>query len=158
MPASDSLLRIDTLDSGVTHVKLSGAVDIAIAGELRRELVKLVRAGHRRLLIDLSDVGFIDSTGLGVLLHIVKRLEPRRGRLAVACPDPTMRRLFELIGHNLLFPVDESVDRAFAHLVPRRTSARKPVGASVSGPLGSRGSPAWRTGAPTSSSGPSAPL
>jgi anti-sigma B factor antagonist len=120
MAASDSLLRIDSLDRGVTHVMLSGAVDIAIAGELRRELVKLVREGHTRLLIDLADVNFIDSTGLGVLLHIVKQLRTKRGRLAVSCPDPTMRRLFELIGHNLIFPVDESLDRAMTHLVPRR--------------------------------------
>jgi anti-sigma B factor antagonist len=104
---------------------LSGAVDIAVAGELRRELVKLVRDGHTRLLIDLSAVHFIDSTGLGVLLHIVKRLQPQHGRLAVACPDPTMRRLFELIGHNLLFPVDQSVDQALAHLAPRRRLPRR---------------------------------
>ena len=128
MAASDSLLRTDTLDRGVTHVRLNGAVDIAVAGELRRELVKLVRDGHTRLLIDLSDVNFIDSTGLGVLLHIVKQLQPRSGRLAVACPDPTMRRLFELIGHNLLFPVDESVDQALAHLTPRRRFSRKRPG------------------------------
>ena len=136
---------------------LNGAVDIAIAGELRRELVKLVREGHTRLLIDLSDVNFIDSTGLGVLLHIVKQLRTKRGRLAVACPDPTMRRLFELIGHNLLFPVDETLDQAFAHLVPRRKSARRRVSGSESAQMGSRGNPAWRTDTPPSSSGPSAP-
>jgi anti-sigma B factor antagonist len=122
---SQPLLRIDTLDRDVTHVMLTGAVDIAVAGELRRSLVKLVRDGHTRLLIDLSDVNFIDSTGLGVLLHIVKQLRPKRGRLAVACPDPNMRGLFEMIGHNLLFPVDETVDQALAHLAPRRRFTRR---------------------------------
>ena len=125
MTTSDPLVRTEPLDRGVTRVRLSGAVDIAVAGELRRSLVKLVRDGHTRLLIDLSGVSFIDSTGLGVLLHTVKQLRPKRGRLAVACPDPTMRRLFELIGHNLLFPVEETLDQAIAHLTPRH-SGRAP--------------------------------
>lgn len=120
MTTSDPLVRTEPLDRGVTRVRLSGAVDIAVAGELRRSLVKLVRDGHTRLLIDLSDVSFIDSTGLGVLLHTVKQLRPKHGRLAVACPDPTMRRLFELIGHNLLFPVEETLDQAIRQLAPRR--------------------------------------
>jgi anti-sigma B factor antagonist len=120
MTAFDPLVRTEPLDRGVTRVRLTGAVDIAVAGELWRSLVKLVRDGHTRLLIDLSEVSFIDSTGLGVLLHTVRQLRPHRGRLAVACPDPTMRRLFELIGHNLLFPVEETLDQAMAQLMPRR--------------------------------------
>jgi anti-sigma B factor antagonist len=120
MATSDPYPEISTLDRGVTRVRLTGELDIATAPQLRQSLDDLVREGHTRLLIDLSDATFIDSTGLGVLLHTVKQLRRRHGRLAVLCPDPAMRGLFELVGHNLLFPVDETLDRALAHLRPPR--------------------------------------
>jgi anti-sigma B factor antagonist len=133
MEASDSLFQITTLDRGVTHVRLSGEIDTGVAVVLRQSLDDLIRDGKIRLLIDLSDVTFIDSTGLGVLLQTVKNLRRRRGRLAVACPNPHMRELFELVGHNLLFPVDETVDRALAHLQPRRRFRRSSSKETVSG-------------------------
>jgi anti-sigma B factor antagonist len=117
---SDSLFETSKLDQGVTQVRLTGEVDAGIARQLQVALEELVREGHNRLLVDLSDVSFIDSTGLGVFLFMVKRLRRRRGRLAVYCPNPVMRELFELVGHNLIFPVDETLDAAHAHLRPRR--------------------------------------
>jgi anti-sigma B factor antagonist len=125
---SDSQIKTSDLDRGVTRVHLVGEVDIATAGRLQRALDDLVRDGHTRLLVDLTDVSFIDSTGLGVLLHTVKQLRRRRGRLVVLCPDPTMRALFELVGHNLLFPVAETLERALTHLRPRRSRFEAPAG------------------------------
>jgi anti-sigma B factor antagonist len=124
---SDSQVKTSNLDRGVTRVHLVGEVDIAIAERLQRALDDLIRDGHKRLLVDLTDVTFIDSTGLGVLLHTVKQLRRRRGRLVVLCPDPTMRALFELVGHNLLFPVDETLERALSHLRPRRSRFEAPA-------------------------------
>jgi anti-sigma B factor antagonist len=113
------------LDRGVTHVRLAGEVDAAVTVPIQQALAALVRDGHTRLLIDLTAVTFIDSSGLGILLQTVKKLRRRHGRLAVACPDPAMRQLFELVGHNLLFPVDESVDQAVRHLRDRRRFERE---------------------------------
>jgi anti-sigma B factor antagonist len=93
-------------------------------------LEELVREGHTKLLIDLSAVTFIDSTGLGVFLFTFKRVRRGRGRLAVFCPHPVMRELFELVGHNLLFPVEESFDQALAHLRPRGRFGRSASRAS----------------------------
>jgi anti-sigma B factor antagonist len=118
--ATKTQLEIDTLERGVTCVRLSGDVDVARAHELQDSLEALVSDGHNRLLIDLSDVSFIDSTGLGVLLHISKALKRKRGRLAVCCPGESIRELFELVGHNLLFPVEDSREQALRHLAPQR--------------------------------------
>jgi len=124
---SDSQIKTSDLDRVVTRVHLVGEVDIATAEGLQRALDDLIRDGHTRLLVDLTEVSFIDSTGLGVLLHTVKQLRRRRGRLVVLCPDPTMRALFELVGHNLLFPVDETLERALTHLRPRRSRFGAPA-------------------------------
>jgi anti-sigma B factor antagonist len=100
-------------------------VDIATAPELQRSLEELVREGHTRLLVDMTDVLFMDSTGLGMLFAINKQLRGRRGRLAVLCPDPVMHELFELVGHNLLFRVETKLEPALRHLSPSRRFARR---------------------------------
>jgi anti-sigma B factor antagonist len=120
MPPPDSLFSTRRLDRGVTQVSPTGELDLGVAVVLRQSLDDLIRDGQVRLLVDLTDVTFLDSTALGVLLHTAKKLRRRRGGLAVVCPDPAMRNLFELVGHNLLFPVDESIDKAVSHLRPRR--------------------------------------
>jgi anti-sigma B factor antagonist len=128
MATPDSLFKTRRLDRGLTQVSLSGELDLGVAVVLRQAIDDLIRDGQVRLLIDLSDVSFLDSTALGVLLNTAKKLRRRHGRLAVVCPNPIMRQLFELVGHNMLFPVDESVDQALAHLRPerRRLGASRP--------------------------------
>jgi anti-sigma B factor antagonist len=84
-----------------------------------------------RLLVDLSQATFIDSTGVGVLLGTVRRLRRRRGRLAVLCPHPFMQELFHLLGHNWIFPVEDTMERALTHLgagprFPRRRGSLRP--------------------------------
>jgi anti-sigma B factor antagonist len=124
MQTPDPLLQISTLEGGVTRVRLTGEIDLPVEQDLRQALEELIRRGHTRLLVDLSDVSFIDSSGLGVLLH-VQGLLRHRGGLAVVCPDPAMRGMFELVGLNLLFPVDETLDQATHHLTPRRRFGRR---------------------------------
>jgi anti-sigma B factor antagonist len=101
----------------VTRVELHGDLDLYTAPELSRHLEALIGAGHLKLLVDLTNAAFIDSTTIGVLLSAWKRLRASGGRLAVVCPQPAMRDLFELVGHNWIFPVYERPDGAFAHLL-----------------------------------------
>jgi anti-sigma B factor antagonist len=122
----------------VTQVRLAGEVDISGARALQQSLEGLVQEGHTRLLIDLTDVTFIDSTGIGVLLHTVRVLRRKRGRLAVLCPDPTMRGLFELVGHNMIFPVEDTLEHGLRVLTPSRRFSRRtrtPARGPDSGPM-----------------------
>ena len=117
-------IEIRALDHGVTEVGLSGDVDLAVAPELQEKMDALIRERKTRLVINLTNVQFIDSTALGTLLHTARHARRKRGRLAVVCPDPAMRGLFELVGLNLIFPVEDTVDRALSHLVSRRRPTR----------------------------------
>jgi anti-sigma B factor antagonist len=120
MAVTDFRIGQETLDQGVVRIRLGGDVDVRAAPDLSERLEGLIADGHRKLLVDLSDAVFIDSTALGVLLSTVRELRQRRGRLAVLCPDPAMRGLFELVGHNMIFPVEETLDKALRHLARRR--------------------------------------
>jgi len=125
---SPAAFEIETheLDPSVTHVSLSGEVGLAVAPELQRKLDELIGAEHPRLLVDLTDATFIDSAALQVLLDTARQLRRPRGRFAVLCPDADMRSLFQLVGHNLIFPVDATLDRALAHLVARPRFTTRP--------------------------------
>jgi anti-sigma B factor antagonist len=119
MPVTDFRITIESLGADVEQIKLSGDVDLRAAPELKQGLDGLVR-DDARLLVDLSGAAFIDSTALGVMLGTVRRLRRRGGRLAVWCPNPEMRSLFAVVGHNLIFPVEETMERALLHLGARR--------------------------------------
>jgi len=141
MAGSDFHVDASELVAGVTRVRLAGEIDLSVAPLLRQSLTDLVRQGHNKLLIDLTGVTFIDSSAIGVLLSTVRRLRRRRGSLAVLCPNPRLRRLFELVGHNLIFPVDETLEQALRHLhaTGRPTAPshalRRPLAAALAGPL-----------------------
>lgn len=77
-------------------------LDAAAAPELRRQLSDGPHKGRRRLLLDLSKVEFIDSTGLGVLVSILKEMAPG-GRIAVVGAGPAPTRLFQITGLDKLF-------------------------------------------------------
>jgi anti-sigma B factor antagonist len=113
-PTSGFEIETRRLGAGVIQVQLFGEVGLAIAPQLQAQLDDLVRDRHPRLVVDLTEATFLDSTGLEVLLGAARQLPS--GRFAVACPDRRMRDLFQLVGHNLLFRVDETLDQAVGHL------------------------------------------
>jgi anti-sigma B factor antagonist len=124
MPVSEFQIVIEQETSGVTRARICGEADARAAPEIQERLSELAREPRQRLLIDLSEATFLDSTALAVLLETDRRLRDWRGRLAVFCPDPAMRELFALVGHNLIFPVEETEQRALRHLAGRRWPSR----------------------------------
>ena len=108
--------RVDTerIDDHTAVIAVAGEVDLYTAPELKRELVAAVDQGMRRVVVDLSEATFIDSTTLGVLLSGVKRLRPVGGELAVVCTDRNIRKIFEITLLDRVFSIHESRDEALA--------------------------------------------
>ena len=92
--------------------RLSGEVDVFVFPDIKDKLLGAVRAGHDRIIIDLKDVEYIDSSGLGVLVVTHKEARERGGRIAVVCPKPQLRRIFEITGLSKLFGVFYDLDAA----------------------------------------------
>ena len=78
-------------------VKLSGDVDIACAAELRDNLLGLVNRGVPSLVVDLRDVTFIDSTGVGSLLRVFHRQTLLGAAIHFIADQPSVLRVFELM-------------------------------------------------------------
>jgi anti-sigma B factor antagonist len=100
---------------GVRIVEVDGEVDLFNAPDLKRTLNSVVDSGGRALLVDLSRTTFIDSTALGVLIGVVKRLRPEGGELAIVCPDPSLRKVFEVTRLDRAFELFDSVEAALDH-------------------------------------------
>jgi anti-sigma B factor antagonist len=81
---------------GIELVLVEGEVDIATASRLISVLNSSVAEAIKSVVVDLSRVGFMDSTGLALLINANRRLSLRRKGFAVVCPPGPLRRVFEI--------------------------------------------------------------
>jgi len=93
------MLGITQEDQGEWVVlKLSGEIDMATGPQLRQKIVQRVQDGQANLIVDLSEVDFIDSTGLGVLIGGLKRTRSHGGDLRCVGLTEPLKEMFKLTG------------------------------------------------------------
>jgi anti-sigma B factor antagonist len=97
---------------GIDIVSVSGEIHVSTAPRFRLALDEVIARGDGTLVLDLSAVEFIDSTGLSVLLNGLRLLNQRNGSMALVCTNPTVLRLFEITSLDTTF--DICSDRAAA--------------------------------------------
>ncbi len=102
-----------TTDTSATVVALVGELDLYNAEELRTALHEVIARTPERVVVDLADVYFLDSTALGVLVEARTRLANRRAFL-LAAPGRDVRRTLEVSGLDRHFAVFDSVENALA--------------------------------------------
>ncbi len=102
-----------TMESGVVVVKPTGRLNMTAARMLREELHALVDSGGNRVVVDLSGVEFIDSSGLGALLSGLKAARQAGGDLHIAAPNRQTTTVLELTNLNRVLRVQPSPEGAF---------------------------------------------
>lgn len=97
---------------GVTHTvcRPVGEIDAYTVGDFREALTKL--SERKQLLVDLSEVPFMDSAGLGALIGGIRRVRENEGEVVVACSSPTLLRLLHTTGFDRIVPVAETLEEA----------------------------------------------
>jgi anti-sigma B factor antagonist len=109
-------IRDEDVDPATQVIDIAGEVDLYSAPELKSHVLDAIDAGKTRLLVDLTNTTFIDSTTLGVLVGARKRLRERDGTLTVVCPDPDKLGLFEMTGLDRVFSIHSDRGAALAEL------------------------------------------
>ncbi len=89
-------------------------LDAHNSGELKDRFLRLLEEGCRQLVVDLSSVTFIDSSGLGALLSGYKNATQRGGSLVLSGPQPRVRAMFELTRLNRVFDIYPRLQDALA--------------------------------------------
>lgn len=109
------MLEIEVDDSGdYTLCRPVGELDAYTVTDFRQSLGEL--ASRPQVVIDLSEVPFMDSAGLGALIGGIRRARENGGEVAVACSRPTLTRLLHTTGFDRIVPVTETLDEAVAAL------------------------------------------
>jgi len=84
---------------------LEGELDVSTSEELRAELLALIDDGCRSVVIDMSELALIDSTGLGVLVGVLKRVLQHGGEMVLKAPTRSARKVFEITGLDRVFTI-----------------------------------------------------
>jgi len=107
-------IKDEEVDSETHVIELGGEVDLYTAPEFKERLVQLIEDGKKRIVVDLSEATFIDSTTLGVLVGGIKRLRPEGGSLTLVCSDENITKIFEITGLDRVFAIHATRDEALA--------------------------------------------
>ncbi len=106
----------ERLDDSRGLIVLKGEVDIYTAPRFKEDLLALIDEGLTDILVDLTEVDFIDSTALGVLIGGVKRLHPLQGRLLVIANTRPVLKILTITGLDKVFMVFPDREQALATL------------------------------------------
>jgi len=98
--------------NGVRIIAIDGELDIATSPQVRELLDSAAKDVERPLVVDLTDCGFIDSTGLATLLHGTKPAQNGESHVALVSQGGEVRKLLELTAIDRTIPVFDSVDDA----------------------------------------------
>lgn len=97
---------------GVTIVALKGAIDAYSYTKLEEALNKLIEQNVYRLIVDLSQVDYMASHGVGLLIGMLGVVQKNNGNIVLLSPKPAVREVLELLGLNHLFTISKDRDSA----------------------------------------------
>ena len=100
--------------SGITVVTVEGQLIVANRQDLKQLVGEAIDAGDRKFLIDFGQTAYIDSSGLGALVSINKKVREAGGELRLAGLNEDLRSLFELTKLDTLFVIADSATEALA--------------------------------------------
>src|SRR5918997_5643626 len=96
----------------VTVIDVEGQLIVGNRQELKQKVLEELENGSRKFLIDFSNTGYIDSSGLGVLVSLSKKIREQGGELRLANLNEDLKTLFELTKLDTLFHISNSRDEA----------------------------------------------
>lgn len=99
-------------DGEVVTVAVEGQLIVGNRQELKQKVLEELERGGKRFLIDFRQTGYIDSSGLGVLVSLSKKIREHGGELRLADLNEDLRTLFELTKLDTLFQIAETREKA----------------------------------------------
>lgn len=105
-------LRVEASQPGTAVVRLDGRLDLVSAGEAKQRMVETVEGGQRRLVVDMGNVDFVDSSGLGAIIGALKAARQAGGDLRIARPTSQLLSILELTMLDRVLRPYETIEEA----------------------------------------------
>lgn len=99
-------------NNDITICALEGEVNINTSPELRKKFMSIIEANEKKILIDLTNVSYLDSSGLATFIEILQRLKKINGRLRFCNINERVRNILEVTKLVNLFEIFESREEA----------------------------------------------
>ena len=100
--------------SGIVVVGVDGQLIVGNRQELKQKVLDALDGGARKFVVDFAKTGYIDSSGLGVLVSLSKKIREQGGELCLAGLNEDLQTLFELTKLDTLFAITRTAEEALA--------------------------------------------
>jgi anti-sigma B factor antagonist len=110
--SAKGLRLISTVQNDAPVVRAAGEVDLRTSPQLREVLLKVAQSKPKRLIIDLSDVDYMDSSGVGTMVEVKRLIERAGGRLILVALQPRVRSVFEVTQLERFFDIANNINDA----------------------------------------------
>lgn len=112
MADSNKFEIINKSESGIEFLLLKGYLDAHTAPELEGAFEALIKDGKNKIVVGFADLDYISSAGLGVFMAFIEDIRNNGGDIKLACMQPKVFSVFDLLGFPLLFEIFDSEKEA----------------------------------------------
>ncbi len=97
---------------GITCLKVEGRLDAGAAPIFEKAIISAIKEDSSRLIVNLAELAYISSAGLRVLLVGAKEIKAKGGKMVLASPNESVKKVFDISGFSSIFDLQESLDEA----------------------------------------------
>ena len=94
------------IDTDFWDVYVIGELDVSTADQFKEYLYKLIDKEIRSIRVDLSNLDYIDSTGLGVMIGVLKRIKVQNKEIYIESPKDNVKKIFSITGLDKIFKME----------------------------------------------------
>ena len=109
-------INIEELENNTSIIKLIGDIDVYTSPDLKYAITSQIDFGAKRIIIDMEDVYYIDSSGIGVFISALGELKKRNGKIGIVKITENVRKVFELTKITSFLPIFMTVSDALEKL------------------------------------------
>ena len=113
-------IQVETLDShaDIVMVRIKGPLDTVAAYAFQEKMEELIASGVYKFIINLEELDYISSAGIGVFPGVSHTLKSHQGNIVFAHVSAKTVKLFKMIGLTALFPVRSTIEEALEEFIP----------------------------------------
>lgn len=101
---------------GVSILNIKGRVDASVSAQIHEKIMDEIESGCSKMVIDFSDVNYISSAGLRVMIYASKALSKNSGSFSICSLSKNIEKIFEVSGLSTLFSIHDNLDSSLSNM------------------------------------------